>query len=143
MSEKKRRRLHGKEEDEEEDEDIDISRRPDDDAFIDDRGVKLPESDEDDIIRTEGGLGIGADIEDNSDNEEQAPKKPKNAFEEALAAGKAMRRPRKKEMDPAKVEQECITFLERMMRARDDDVRSYKKGQPALAKLKMLRESNS
>lgn len=115
-----------------------IAAGSDDDAFIDDRGAKRTREDEDDVIQTEGGLGIGKDIED--DEEEAAPKKPLNPFEEALQSHKAMRRPRKKELDPEKVEKDSIDFLERMMVARDEDVRAYKRGSPALGKLKMLRE---
>eukprot|EP00177_Eucheuma_denticulatum_P008496 GFKZ01015455.1.p1 GENE.GFKZ01015455.1~~GFKZ01015455.1.p1 ORF type:complete len:496 (+),score=144.58 GFKZ01015455.1:552-2039(+) len=81
----------------------------------------------------DGGYGLEED-------EEEKPKKPLTEMEKALEANKALRRPRKLELDPAKVESECVAFLERMMAARDDDMRSYKRGKPALEKLKMLRE---
>lgn len=93
-------------------------------------------------IGEEGGdtsHGNGAELEE-EEGEEPKPKKPLNAFEKAIEENKAMRRPRKQEIDPAKVEAECVAFLEKMMKARDDDIRSYKRGKPALEKLKMLRE---
>lgn len=133
---KKRRRL-GDDDDVDAEQDADLA-RSDDDGFINDRGAKKVREDPDDVIRTEGGLDIGNDIED--DEEEEAPKKPLNPFEEALQSTKALRRPRKRELDADTVEKDCIDFLERMMVARDEDVRAYKRGQPALGKLKMLRE---
>lgn len=85
------------------------------------------------------GYGNRAEFEE-EEEEVQKPKKPLNAFEKAIEENKAMRRSRKQDLDPAQVEAECVAFLEKMMRARDEDIRSYKRGKPALEKLKMLRE---
>lgn len=76
------------------------------------------------------------------DEEEQPPKpeKPKTAFDKAVEDNKALRRPRRKELDPKKVEDDCVRFLNKMMQARDEDVLANEKGKPALAKLRMLRE---
>ena len=117
------------------DEDVDPRRRRDDDDFIDDSQDRRAPDDDDDVIRTEGGLEIGKSIED-----EEPPKKKLSAFDEALEKTKASRRSRGKELDRTKVESECITFLDRMMQARDMDAECYKKGRPALNKLRMLRE---
>lgn len=115
--------------------------------------VKLERREEDDNMDDAGAHYAHHDIEgkggeDDHENrvgsegeeEEPKPKKPLNAFEKAIEENKAMRRPRRQEIDPAIVEAECVAFLERMMKARDDDIRSYKRGKPALEKLKMLRE---
>ncbi len=120
-----------------EDEDVEPRRRRDDDDFIDDTEDRRAASDEDDVVRTEGGLEIGKSIED---DEEQPKKKKLSAFDEALEKTKSARRSRGKELDRNRVESECITFLDRMMQARDSDMECYKNGRPALNKLKMLRE---
>lgn len=127
----KRRRLDRGSDDDE------PTRNDDDDNFIDDANAKRLHSDDDDVVRTKGGLEISNAIEE---EEEEKPKKVLNAFEEALEKNKRMRRPRRKEVDQSKVESECLEFLQRMMAARDSDVLAYSRGQPALAKLKMLRE---
>lgn len=112
------------------------------DDFIDDDGVDDRARDNDeDVIRTKGGWHVSDDIEDDGvGDDEPVRKKPRNAIEQAVEDNKAMRRPRKKEADPAKVDAECVTFLERMMRARDEDIKAYKAGRPALEKLKMIRD---
>lgn len=46
----------------------------------------------------------------------------------------------RKDLDERTVEKERIDFLERMMAARDEDIQAYKRGQPVLGKLEMLRE---
>lgn len=106
-----------------------------------------PEEDEDQITPATGGFrgdehddGIEEGGYDLEEEEAEKPKKPLTEMEKALEANKALRRPRKQELDPAKVEAECVAFLERMMAARDEDIKSYKRGKPALEKLKMLRE---
>lgn len=71
---------------------------------------------------------------------EQKPAKKKSQIETELEKVKAGRRSRGKEMDPQMIENESVAFLERMMKARDDDLRSFKKGQPALEKIRMLRD---
>lgn len=71
---------------------------------------------------------------------EKKPAKKKSQFETALEKAKAGRRSRGKELDPQTIENESVAFLERMMKARDDDLRSFKKGQPALEKIRMLRD---
>lgn len=117
-------------------------RRGDEDderSFIED-DVRRGERNDDDVVKTEGGWHVSDEIEDNVAEEERRPKKPMNAFEQAMEENKALRRPRSKEIDPKKVEAECIAFLERMMQARDDDVKAYRAGKPALNKLKMLRD---
>lgn len=82
-------------------------------------------------------------FDDHDDREEDpASKKQKrqlSAFEKGVEEIKALRRPRKREVDPAQIEAECVAFLERMMKARDDDLKAYNSGKPALEKLKMLR----
>lgn len=87
--------------------------------------------------------GYNDEQEDNSNDEqerEQKSAKKKSQFETALDKAKAGRRSRGKELDPHMIENESVAFLERMMKARDDDLRSFKKGQPALEKIRMLRD---
>lgn len=118
-------------------------RRGDDDepGFIDDDIARRGGEDDDDVIKTEGGMHVSDEIEDNeADDDDGRPKKPLNAIEQAIEDNKALRRPRRKELDPKKVEAEVVAFLERMMGARDADVKAYKAGKPALNKLKMLRD---
>lgn len=74
------------------------------------------------------------------EEDQKKPEKKKSAFETALEMTKAGRRTRTKELDPKLIENESMAFLERMMKARDDDLRSFKKGQPALEKIRMLRD---
>lgn len=99
---------------------------------------------EDDVERDELGWRKKPKQEEyDEDVEEDAapkPEKPKTAFEAAMEETKSLRRPRKKEIDPATIEAECVLFLEKMMKARDADITAYKAGRPALNKLKMLRE---
>lgn len=96
------------------------------------------------IDEADGSGGLAGPSRRYGDEDEEEvppePKKPKNAFEKAVEENKALRRPRRKEVDPAKIEADCVQFLERMMKARDDDIKAYKAGKPALNKLKMLRE---
>lgn len=77
---------------------------------------------------------------DADDEDERPRKRPLNAMERVREQEKAERRPRRKEVDMTAVENECIVFLERMMKARDDDVRAYRAGRPPLEKIKMLPE---
>lgn len=77
---------------------------------------------------------------DDEEEEPAKPEKPKTEFQKALEANKAMRRPRRKDADPAKVESECVLFLEKMMKVRDDDIKAYRSGKPALNKLMMIRD---
>lgn len=116
-------------------------RRDDDDerGFIEDDIGRRGRID-DDVVKTEGGWHVSDEIEADVDEEERPLKKPMNAFEQAIEENKALRRPRSKEIDPKKVEADCIAFLERMMQARDEDVKAYRMGKPALNKLKMLRD---
>ncbi|KAI0563616.1 Transcription factor IIS [Gracilaria domingensis] len=71
---------------------------------------------------------------------EPKPEKPKTEFERVMDDAKAYRRPRAKELDDNIVRTQCLDFLEKMMTARDDDVKAFRNGQPALSKLRMLRE---
>lgn len=73
------------------------------------------------------------------ENDVEEKQKKMSSFERAVEKTKANRR-RRNEPDPHVLEQECVAFLERMKKARDDDLRSFKKGQPALEKIKMLRD---
>lgn len=113
----------------------------DEDGFIDDDLARKAGHDDDDIIKTEGGMHVSDEIEADPD-EEEAPRSRKslNAIERAIEDNKALRRPRRKELDPKKIESECIAFLESMMGARDADIKAYRSGKPALNKLKMLRD---
>ncbi|CAN8063924.1 unnamed protein product [Agarophyton chilense] len=71
---------------------------------------------------------------------EPKPEKPKTEFERVMDDAKALRRPRAKEVDGLAVTDDCLAFMEKMMKARDDDMRAYRSNKPALGKLKMLRE---
>lgn len=111
------------------------------DNFIDDDLARRGGHDEDDVIRTEGGMHVSDEIEGEPEEDElPRSKKSLNAIERAIEDNKAFRRPRRKEMDPKKIEAECIAFLERMMGARDSDIKAYRSGKPALNKLKILRD---
>lgn len=59
-------------------------------------------------------------------------------FDKAVEKSKASRR--RNEPNTEVVEQECVSFLERMRKARDDDLHSFQRGEPALEKIKMLRD---
>lgn len=80
---------------------------------------------------------VSPDLDDADGGQQESKLTP---FQKAKEQATASRRSRKKKLDPAVIETECVAFLERMMKARDDDLKSFKKGQPALEKIKMLRE---
>jgi transcription factor SPN1 len=94
------------------------------------------------VIQTKGGWKNDDDIEaaPGEEEDEVATGKPKSVFEQVLAEQKATRRPRRKEADPVEVDAKVVEFLQRMMKARNDDVKAYASGQPALSKLAMLPE---
>lgn len=82
-----------------------------------------------------------SDVADIANDADEEPKPRKlSEFEKIKEHNKSLRLPRKREIDHDVVESECLAFLERMMKARDDDTKAYKKGLPALEKIKMLRE---
>jgi transcription factor SPN1 len=114
------------------------------DGFIDDTdAVPRDDDDEDDIIPTRGGWKNDDDIEAAPGEEEDegaSSKKPRSVFEQVLEDQKATRRPRRKEIDPMEIDAKVVEFLQRMMKARNDDVKAYASGQPALNKLAMLPE---
>lgn len=61
------------------------------------------------------------------------------AVDKAIEKTKASRNRRRNEPDDSVVEGECVAFLESMKKARDEDLKSFNRGQPALEKIKMLK----
>lgn len=102
----------------------------DDGGHDDDRPKKRSKRD----LEDEPGMGEMGGLDDGRE-----PQRKLTAYEKSKEQAKAVRRSRKRELDPTVIETECVAFLERMMKARDDDLKSFKKGQPALEKIKMLR----
>lgn len=80
------------------------------------------------------------DSQSEEEERERKPEVPKTDSQKVIEENKAMRRPRRKELDPQKVEADCVHFLEKMMGARDADMKAYRSGKPALSKLSMLRD---
>uniref|UniRef100_A0A7S1ERP1 TFIIS N-terminal domain-containing protein n=1 Tax=Timspurckia oligopyrenoides TaxID=708627 RepID=A0A7S1ERP1_9RHOD len=121
--------------------DEDSMENDDDKQFIDDDGVDrnaLEESD-DDRIKTEGGWGNDDAIEDDGDGEEKVQQ---SLFDQQLSAHKNLKK-RRREVDDAVVDKETVDFVAKMMTARDQDLIAYKKGKPALNKLRLLTELES
>jgi hypothetical protein len=112
-----------------------------DDELVDDRRRGRGENDSDDELPEERGYdddvegGVGGGAEDGEDEREQ---KQLSAFDQALADQKASRRQRKKGADPKDVDDEVEDFLQQMINARNEDVASFERGEPALQKLRLL-----
>lgn len=110
-----------------------------DDDFIDDAGAEPRKDDDDDVIATEGGFHVSSDIEDDG-GEVEEEEKYKSEFDKGLERLKGKRRKRRKDLDPADVDADVVSFLSKMMQAREEDIELYESGQPALNKLRMIPE---
>lgn len=58
--------------------------------------------------------------------------------EQEMEKSKMTKKKRNNRPDDTKIESDCVTFLEQMKRARDEDLKSFYERQPALEKIKML-----